>query len=174
VKEKVERYLRSAEGRSFPRVATDVLLDIKGYFFADFDILPEERSGVFRSTCVEMEYVYTNEPLLNEVYGMVDYFGWSLIQWRARFGESRDRMPNLYPSQIHAYSFTCQSRRAKTQKLRSTCAAPRYTIYHYLYYAKGPSSSSATIPTTSSPNRTTPRSIASPKCYTAHNPGYRL
>jgi hypothetical protein len=32
VKEKVERYLRSAEGRSFPRVATDVLLDIKGYF----------------------------------------------------------------------------------------------------------------------------------------------
>lgn len=69
-------------------------------FFADFDILPKERSGVFRSACLEMGDVYTNELLLNEVYGMVDYFGWSLIQWRARFGESRDCMPNLYPSQI--------------------------------------------------------------------------
>jgi hypothetical protein len=33
VKERVERYLRSAEGRSFPKVATDVLLDVKGCFF---------------------------------------------------------------------------------------------------------------------------------------------
>jgi len=34
---------------------------------------------------------------VNEVYGMVDYFGWSLIQWRARFGESRDRVPIYLP-----------------------------------------------------------------------------
>jgi hypothetical protein len=33
---------------------------------------------------------------LNEVYGMVDIFGWSLIQWRARFGQSRDCMPIFY------------------------------------------------------------------------------
>jgi hypothetical protein len=32
VKGEVVRYLRSAEGRSFPKVATDVLLDIKGCF----------------------------------------------------------------------------------------------------------------------------------------------
>jgi hypothetical protein len=63
VKEEVGGYLGSAEGRSFPKVATDVLLDIKGCFFADFDILPKERSGVFQSTCLEMEFVYTDEPL---------------------------------------------------------------------------------------------------------------
>ena len=47
MKKEVVRLSRSAEGRSFPKVATDVLLDVKGCFFAELNKLSQERSGAF-------------------------------------------------------------------------------------------------------------------------------
>jgi hypothetical protein len=69
VKREVEKYLRSAEGRSFPKVATDVLLDIKGCSLSELNILSRELSGVFRLTYFGIGSVYTIEPIVGIVYG---------------------------------------------------------------------------------------------------------
>jgi len=63
MKKEVVRLLRSAEGRSFPKVATDVLLDIKGCFSRSWIYYPGSVLASCRLIDIEARPVFTNEAV---------------------------------------------------------------------------------------------------------------